>query len=176
MELVWDHLRYKIGDKIVSNLSFNDEQIRLLRDGLKPAQRIADICLGFGNLASALVLEGKTVYGVDINPRSVAYARMKIGSGVKGKFYGIEAKAQQMPFRDGTMDGACCASSLGLFYDLDPLMSELGRVVKPSGIVAVTGYISANGPRWIENAQRELVNKATAGKLYFRQEAKLCAF
>lgn len=77
MTSLWDKLDLGLADKIMSATSFNDEQIRLIAEDLQPANKVLDLCVGFVNLAKVLVEQGKTVYGLDIMPESLEYARKK---------------------------------------------------------------------------------------------------
>jgi len=167
MKTLWDHLGYELGDRVFNNLRFNDEQIRLISEGLREATTVVDLCTGFGNLAKALVDQGKTVYGVDLSSDSIDYVTKKIGR--PNQFYGIQADVNRLPLDDESVDGVSCASSLDLL-NLDSFVSEIYRVVKPSGMISVTGYLSANGEVFIEKVKEELIEKIKEGQLEFSEE------
>lgn len=50
---------------------------RFIADHLPPGERVLDACCGTGGLSRILAKQGRTVRGVDLSPRHVAYARRR---------------------------------------------------------------------------------------------------
>ena len=167
MESIWDLLGLELSDRVMSATSLNDEQIRLLAEGLQPCERIVDLCIGFGNLAKVLVEQGKTVYGVDIAKKSLDYARQKVGDGKTDRLYLIKGDAQRLMFSG--VDGVSCVSSLG-FPNLDPVANGIFNALKQGGYVAVTGLESSKIPQCMEHQGLELRKKYEEGSLRLTKE------
>lgn len=78
-----------------------------------PAGRILDLACGDGHLARMV-----GAIGVDISPEPGPHVR---------------ARAQQLPFRDGAFDAVACHLAFMLFDDIETVVAELARVLRPGG-------------------------------------------
>jgi ubiquinone/menaquinone biosynthesis C-methylase UbiE len=168
MESLWDKLDLGLADKIISATSFNDEQIRLIAEGLQPQERILDLCIGFGNLAKVLVEQGKTVYGLDIRPESLEYAKRKIGETKHRSLYLVQGDAQKLKYKS-EFDGVSCVSNFG-FPDLDPVTSGIYNALNPRGYFAVTGIESSKLQKHMEAMQSEVTRKIQECALNLTEE------
>lgn len=168
MDSLWDKLGLELGDRIISATSFNDEQVKLVSEGLHPCDRILDLCIGFGNLAKILVEQGKSVYGIDLRPKSLEYAKRKVGEGRKGSLYLVQGDVQRLGY-GSEFDGVSCVSSFG-FPDLDPITSGIYNALNHRGYFAVTGIESSEIQKHVETLQNELTRKIQAGALSFTPE------
>jgi 2-polyprenyl-6-hydroxyphenyl methylase/3-demethylubiquinone-9 3-methyltransferase len=102
--------------------------------GLKPeGLRALDVGCGGGYLTEELARLGFRVTGVDSAPESVAVAQ------AHGKQGGLEleyriARAEALPFADGSFDLVTCCDVLEHVDDLGRVIVEAGRVLKPGGL------------------------------------------
>jgi SAM-dependent methyltransferase len=107
----------------------------LLRLELRPGMRVADVGCGSGQhlarFAEAVAPGGEAV-GYDFSPDAVAQAR---GRGVLAEV----ADAAALPAPDAAFDAL--ASSFAVYYvaDLARAVAEWRRVLRPGGVVAVSG-------------------------------------
>ena len=93
-------------------------------------ERVLDVGCGEGRLMAELVAVGVHPYGVDVSAELLARARM-FGPVARVMLPSLEC------IRDGVFDGALVSLVLEHLEDEDTFFSELGRVVRPGGRLAV---------------------------------------
>jgi ubiquinone/menaquinone biosynthesis C-methylase UbiE len=106
---------------------------------ITPGLTALDVAAGNGNFAFAAVRRGAIVTASDLTPRMVELGRARsASSGVHVEW--AEGDAEQLPFGDARFDVA--ASVFGAMFAPRPelVASELFRVVKPGGLVAMANY------------------------------------
>ncbi len=117
-----------------------------------PGDTVLDVACGTGVVARAAaeqVAPDGTVSGIDLNPAMLAVAR-RIAPGIEWR----EGDAAALPFGEDAFDVVTCQSAIFFFPDPTRALSEMGRVTRPSGRVAVQAFSSlseqpAYGP-WVE--------------------------
>ena len=87
-----------------------------------PTGHVLDLACGDGPL---LRLLGPRAIGVDLSRGELSHARETDDVHV------LQARAQQLPFRDACFDAATCHLAFMLFEDLEEVVAELARVLKP---------------------------------------------
>jgi SAM-dependent methyltransferase len=88
--------------------------------------RVLDLACGDGALLARL----PHAIGVDLSPHELARAGPRV----------IRARAQALPFADGAFDAVACHLAFMLFEDIEHVVAELARVVRPGGsFVAIMG-------------------------------------
>lgn len=93
--------------------------------------RILDIGFGTGDLLSEMRNQGYLCYGVELSPSMLKMAKRK---GVKVPL--CQARAQDMPFRDGAFDSL--VSTFPSSFILDPqAQREMARLLAPGGRLVV---------------------------------------
>jgi SAM-dependent methyltransferase len=93
--------------------------------------RILDIGFGTGDLLSEMRNQGYLCYGVELSPSMLRMAKRK---GVKVPL--CQARAQDMPFRDGAFDSL--VSTFPSSFILDPrAQRETARLLAPGGRLVV---------------------------------------
>lgn len=102
--------------------------LELVERHVKRGTKALDLGCGTGLLTKELHDRGATPVGIDLSERMISFARMD--------FPHLEffvARADRMPFGDQEFD--LVASSLVVHYvkDLNPLFSEVSRVLRPDG-------------------------------------------
>ena len=104
-----------------------------------PAHKVLDVAAGNGNFALAAARLGASVTASDVTPHMVELGRDRsVSEGHRVQW--LEADAEALPFDDGTFDVA--ASVFGAVFAPRPdrVASELFRVVRPGGTVAMANY------------------------------------
>ena len=106
---------------------------------IRPGATVLDVASGTGNFAVAAAGRGAIVTASDLTPRMVELGRTRSAAG-GWNIEWTEADAEQLPFADASYD--LVESVFGaMFAPRPPLVaSELFRVVKPGGLVAMANY------------------------------------
>jgi ubiquinone/menaquinone biosynthesis C-methylase UbiE len=105
--------------------------------GVGPDEAVLDVGCGTGNLTAALLtvlsLAGK-VTAVDIAPRMIEQARRKIRD---RRVEWHVADVRRLPIPDSSCDRAICFSVWPHIGDRQAAAAEIGRVLKPGGVLHV---------------------------------------
>jgi demethylmenaquinone methyltransferase/2-methoxy-6-polyprenyl-1,4-benzoquinol methylase len=103
---------------------------RTVRDLQLPAgARVLDLAAGTGDLCRDLAAAGHRPIGVDLSFGMLAAARTDAPL--------VQADALALPVPGGVADGVTCGFALRNFVDLGGFFTELGRVVRPGGRIAL---------------------------------------
>ncbi len=133
-------------------------------DGWTSYQRLAavvpdgvdllDLACGDGMLLASVASCAPRVRltGLDLTPEEVAAAQRRIpGARI------VLGRAQSLPFADASFDVVTCHMALMLMDDLDAVVAEVGRVLRPGGVFA--GTVGVRGrPRWADAVRRSLLD------------------
>jgi demethylmenaquinone methyltransferase / 2-methoxy-6-polyprenyl-1,4-benzoquinol methylase len=118
---------------------------------LGPGDRVLDVATGTGDLALELaqrVAPGGSVVGADFSERMLELAREKASTEapreVELRFE--QANALSLPYDDDEFDAATVGFGARNFSDLTRGLSEMGRVVRPGGIVVVLEITTPTRP------------------------------
>src|ERR1700730_9620252 len=106
---------------------------------IRPGALVLDVGAGNGNFAIAASRRGASVTATDLTPHMVELGRSRSAIGGLDIDW-TEADAEQLPFADGGYD--IVASVFGAMFAPRPQLvaSELFRVAKPGGLVAMANY------------------------------------
>jgi SAM-dependent methyltransferase len=99
--------------------------VREILDGL-PRGVALDAACGTGRHTAYLASLGHTVIGIDSSPAMLVRARAKVPG---GEFH--EADLHDLPLPDDRVDLVVCALALMHVPDLEPVLAELVRVLRP---------------------------------------------
>jgi demethylmenaquinone methyltransferase/2-methoxy-6-polyprenyl-1,4-benzoquinol methylase len=97
--------------------------------GLSAGSVVLDLACGTGDLCRELDQVGIEPIGVDLSFGMLAAARTDAPL--------LQGDALRLPVADGRVDGVTCGFALRNFVDLEPFVSELHRVVRPGGRIAL---------------------------------------
>jgi SAM-dependent methyltransferase len=112
--------------------------------GVGPADRLLDVASGKGDSAILAARElGCTVTGIDYSEAGVIDAeRAAQAAGVAHQVTFQTGYAEALPFADGSFDAVLCECSLCLFGDKRGALSEIRRVLRPAGRVAIADVLA----------------------------------
>lgn len=95
--------------------------------------RLLDVGCGGGLLATKFAEAGAAVTGVDLSVSSVATGlRHARDRNIQIEF--AAARGESLPFADGEFDAVVSSDFLEHVTDLDSVVAEIARVVKPAGL------------------------------------------
>jgi SAM-dependent methyltransferase len=116
------------------------------RLGVQPGDRLLDLGCGFGRHAYEALRRGAVVVALDAGADEVARVRDTFGAMIEAgelvegsSSYGsVQGDALRLPFADGTFDRVIASEVLEHIPDDVAAMTELARVLRPGGTMAVT--------------------------------------
>lgn len=94
--------------------------------------RLLDLGCGAGLLGELVGDRFDEVCGLDISPRAVEAA---IGRGVRARVWDLNETPY--PFSESEFDVVAMLSVVQYVFDLEGLMQEIGRVLRPAGLVLI---------------------------------------
>ncbi|WP_324753168.1 methyltransferase domain-containing protein [Roseovarius sp. Pro17] len=103
--------------------------------GVQKGDRVLDVACGTGALtlaAAEIAGPSGSVVGLDINPEMLAVARRK-----PVQIEWLEGTAEALPFPDNSFDAVVSQFGFMFFEDKPKALSEMMRVLKPNGRLAV---------------------------------------
>jgi SAM-dependent methyltransferase len=122
---------------------WNPDFLQLLarRWGLHDVRQVLDVGCGvghWGQLLGRVLPSDAQVTGIDRDPLWVQNASKRASErGLSGRFRYQVAVAEQLPFEDGTFDLVTCQTVLIHAASPAAMISEMVRVTRPGGLVAV---------------------------------------
>jgi demethylmenaquinone methyltransferase / 2-methoxy-6-polyprenyl-1,4-benzoquinol methylase len=107
---------------------------------VRPGDDVLDACCGTGDLALAAANEGGRVTGLDFSERMLERARRK-----GPELDWVEGDLLALPFPDGSFDAATVGFGVRNVEDLGRGISELRRVLRPGGRLAILEITQPRG-------------------------------
>lgn len=103
---------------------------------------VLDLACGTGDFCRGLAESGLDPIGMDLSYGMLAAARTEAPL--------VQGDALGLPVPDGSVDGVTCGFALRNFRDLPPFFSELARVLRPLGRIALLEVAEPANPvlRW----------------------------
>jgi ubiquinone/menaquinone biosynthesis C-methylase UbiE len=110
---------------------------------LTPETQILDLCCGSGQATGVLVEYSQNVTGLDTSPLSLKRARNNVPQAQY-----VEGFAENMPFGDNSFDLVHTSAAL---HEMNPeqlqqILNEVYRVLKPGGIFTLVDFHSPTNP------------------------------
>lgn len=106
--------------------------------GIKSGDKVLDLATGTGYLSE--VLDRCDIVGADISLHMVNQARKKTDASF------VLSDAHALPFVSNSFDAAVCSFALHEMGDPSTVVSEMFRVVRPGGTVAVMDVVLQSSP------------------------------
>ncbi len=94
---------------------------------------VADVACGNGATLRVLAAYGLLGVGVDVQPRAVARARQHAAA--------VVGDAHALPLASGAYDAVVCECSVSTFAEPQRALSEMVRVLRPGGQLAITDVV-----------------------------------
>ena len=141
---VYEHpaVRWLLGDELHPGGEATTRRALELA-GIGPDDRLLDVACGHG--ASALLAareRGCRVVGLDYGPRAVQEAtRAARAAGLQARVSFRRGDAEALPFASDSFDAVLCECSLCTFPDKARAASELRRVLRPGGRLALCDVV-----------------------------------
>ncbi|TET22570.1 MAG: methyltransferase domain-containing protein [Candidatus Stahlbacteria bacterium] len=126
--------------------TFQPPEKVIARSDINPGMKVLEIGCGSGAYTTfvARAVGGKgRVYALDIQPKMLRQLAAKLSKPENQDITNIkliQASAYELPFEDSTLDLVCMVSVLYEIPDRHRALLEAHRVLKPSGILAVTEF------------------------------------
>ncbi|CAJ0598307.1 unnamed protein product [Cylicocyclus nassatus] len=115
------------------------------RLGLKEGKSCADIGCGIGGVIKDLASTGADLTGITIAANEVEIGNAEFHRlGIHSKCRLIEGDCYDMPLEDSSKDAAYAIYSLKYFRELDSVMKEVSRILKPGGKFLVYDLIKTD--------------------------------
>lgn len=109
-------------------------KFRYLRTLLPATGRTLEVGCGSARLSSSLAQTGFWTVGLDYTSSAFPAARENYyRRGVEGEF--VRGDAERLPFADSSFDVVFSTGLLEHFRNVQPLVNEMGRVLKPGGLL-----------------------------------------
>jgi demethylmenaquinone methyltransferase/2-methoxy-6-polyprenyl-1,4-benzoquinol methylase len=101
---------------------------------------VVDLACGTGDFCELAATRGARVTGVDFAFQMLRCARLR-----EHDLACVQGDAERLPFRSASVDAVTCGFALRNFVSLEAALSEIARIVKPGGRVAL---IDVDRPAW----------------------------
>ncbi|MDF2713442.1 MAG: ubiquinone biosynthesis methyltransferase UbiE [Paenibacillus sp.] len=115
---------------------------------VKPGSTALDVCCGTCDWTVSMAEASGTgnVVGLDFSRNMLEFGEQKIAKlGMNKQISLIHGNAMQLPFEDNSFDYATIGFALRNVPDLEKVLSEMERVVKPGGLVV---SLELSKPTW----------------------------
>jgi ubiquinone/menaquinone biosynthesis C-methylase UbiE len=125
----------------------------------RATDRVLDVATGAGHAALAFAPHVAEVIASDITPQMLAQVeRLAAERGVTNVRTQGDARAEALPFADGSFDTVLCRVAPHHFTDVPGFLSETRRVLKPGGVFVLCDTISPDDDpdtdRWLDGVER----------------------
>ena len=131
--------RYDLVNRVMTfglDVGWRRRAVRELR--LPGRSLVLDLACGTGDLCRELLASGYRAVGFDFSFGMLAAANTSAPL--------VGADVLRLPLREGTADGATCGFALRNVVSLPSFFSELGRVVRPGGRIALLEVSEPQNP------------------------------
>ena len=119
------------------DVKWRNKVVKIIAD--KNPETILDIATGTGDLAISLTsTNAKQIIGLDISDGMLEVGRQKVKSkNLDGIIDMVIGDSEDLPFEDNSFDAITVAFGVRNFMNLDKGLSEILRVLKPSGVFVI---------------------------------------
>lgn len=130
--------RYDLMNTIMTGGRHHAWRAATARALVRPGDRVVDVGCGTGDLSLACAQAGAgSVLGVDFAAPMLPIARRKTGRRGAGGVGFVQGDGLGLPLADGAADAWCAAFVMRNVPDVDGLLAEAHRVLRPGGRLAV---------------------------------------
>lgn len=111
------------------------EYLAAAAEGLPPLSKVLECGCGLGNSSWLLSQRGFDVTGTDLSPRNIEEARRRHPGSDRLRFLVEDSAA--LSFGDASFDAVCSALMLEHVAEVEKVLLEMARVLKPGGRLTV---------------------------------------
>lgn len=147
-DLVREEFTRQANDYAAAPMIRDAEHIAALIAAVAPAPdaRVLEVATGPGHVALAFAKVCREVVGVDLTEAPLKIAeRMRAERGITNAHFRL-ADADRLPFGDGEFDVVVCRFAVHHFDKPEQVISEMARVCRAGGTVAIEDLISSELP------------------------------
>lgn len=116
----------------VSRCGQDDSRVKAVLPLIGKAGRVLDVGCLDGTIGELFLKMGNEVYGIDASEPALEKA---LARGVKARRGNVE---ERFPFDDAMFDAVFAGEIIEHIFDVDTMLSEIFRVLKPGGLFVVT--------------------------------------
>ena len=131
------------GEETPGGFALRVRRQRVLELFDKPGGAVLDIGCGPAEMVQPLLSLGCKFWGVDPSPRMIEICRERFGE-IKDVDFAV-GEAEKLNYPDGFFDAVLCMGVIDGLKNLDLVLAEILRVLKPSGTMIVT-FANRNSP------------------------------
>ncbi len=129
------------------------QMLALEQAGIQGRDKVLEVAVGAGGILLEIVRRvdtTNTVYGVDVSPKMLAKARRRVTRAGYANIDLQEADARSLPFPDATFDVLFDSYMFDLLRlrDMQVVLGEFHRVLKPSGRLVLVNMSKDEAGRW----------------------------
>jgi len=117
--------------------------------------RVVDVGTGTGFVAAGLAPRVRSVVGVDSSPAMLAVAADNLRALGLNNVTLTEGNVDALPLDDDSVDAAVANMVLHHAQDPTAMLTEMARVVRPDGMVAITDEVE-HAYEWMRTEQADL--------------------
>jgi len=110
----------------------DDSRVKAVLPLIGKAGRVLDVGCLDGTIGELFLAMGNDVYGIDASQPAIAQAVVR---GVKASLGNVE---ERFPFETESFDAVFAGEIIEHVFDVDAMLSEINRVLKPGGTFIVT--------------------------------------
>lgn len=137
----WDFLSKKYDRLIEKNAKKTyDETIQLIKNELEQNNSILEIGTGTGLIALAIASSVKSIIAIDTSKGMLELAKQKQSKEKIGNISFEEGNANNLSFRDNSMDAIICMNIMHLLPKPEDVITQIKRVVKHNGKIILPTY------------------------------------
>lgn len=129
-ESVYFPLLYRLG-ALPANHSVADEVDDLVHRTRTKNGRVLDVACGTGRLTRKLAEVNQSVHGIDLSGGMLEQAVNRTSESMRVKLDYGRARAEKLPFGNDSFDAVTCSGAIYFFPDLDRVLNEIKRVLRP---------------------------------------------
>jgi ubiquinone/menaquinone biosynthesis C-methylase UbiE len=111
-----------------------------------PSACVLDVATGPGFMAFAFSPRVASVLGVDLTPAMVERAQAESSRLSLANVHFQEGDVEGLPFADATFDITTCGSAFHHFLNPHRVLTEMVRVLRPGGLVAISDITTSEDP------------------------------
>lgn len=155
---IWKNRYFEVYDKILLNSDIYLAVREFHLNSMESCSAVLDSGCGTGNVILELLKRGYIAYAVDNSEKALDILRKKC-VGYNEKLYIHNADIKNLSFKDKIFDGAISMFVVHYIDDPEVYLKGIYRVLKPGGVLALTGRVSSENMERILKSYEESLRK-----------------